>query len=56
MSMGVTKKLPVQVRFDKEDIQWMDELIKKKKFDSRAQIIRRGTRDFLKNFREEFLA
>ena len=49
-------KEKVEVRLEKDEIEFIDELIKKRIFDSRSQLIRRAVREFLEKFKREFLA
>lgn len=46
----------VEVRLEKDEIEFIDELVRKRIFDSRSQLIRRAVREFLDRFKEEFLA
>lgn len=55
--MRKKKRILIPVRIDESDVQWMDELIDKRKYDTRAQIIRRAVYEFLeKHHQEKILA
>lgn len=54
--MHKRKKIIVPVRFDEDVVKWMDELIDKREFDTRVQIIRKGVNELLKRYQEQVRA
>ena len=55
-SVCMTKKNHVHVLFDDDTISRIDFLIEKKKFDNRAQFVRRATIELLEQFETKILA
>lgn len=56
MSSGGQMKQQITVRFDRETLDKMDNLILKKKYDNRPSLVRRAVNDFLEQFDETIIA
>ena len=56
MSRMRKMKQQITVRFDKETLDKMDNLILKRKYDTRPSLIRRAVNDFIERYDETIIA